>query len=197
MRIGPRVAFGKTPATNFFLTTTIDNNSRVLIRKVQSNVVVGAPQQVNVAPAMLGGGVVPSLAFHETFNEWLVVWIRNGGTAMGGRFVNPALGLKPVAVEVPNLPAGAPMKSGDVAAGYDLASAGRFNVSYVSNDDIFAIRLDANVVIGVPEPIFAGDMFPDSWPAIAYNPGPKQFFTVWQHQGAVSTDIYGQRHKLP
>jgi len=195
VRMGPRIAYGSDALANFFVTSSINTQKQVMARKVQG-IPVGPPLQVNLAQAAIGSGFAPSLAYHQAFNRWLVVWVNGVNKALRGRYVLPGMAPSPAGNEIFINMAGVPISSVDVAAGHTQASVGRYNVAFARNNEIFAIWVDGNGVSGAPENL-SMDMEPDTRPAIAYNKTPKLFFSVWQHETAFSMDIHGQIHKLP
>jgi len=192
-RTGPRVAFGGGNA-DYYMAATTDVNARALVRAIRPGLAPDPQIQVNAAPAMVGVGYGPALAFHASVGRWLVIWVGQGGNQIRGRFLD--VGPAPIMGEVLVVAPGLAIKSADVAAGFDLALQPRFNVSFSQSGDIFAVPLDGAMIAGAIEVLFADGLNNDLRPAIAYGRIPNQFFTVWQHNGA-SSDILGRRHRLP
>jgi hypothetical protein len=200
VRTGPRVAYGESSSANYFLTATTDAMGRALVRAVQPGLPPDPQIQVNVLPTAIGPGYGPTLAYNLNMSRWLVAWAGQNGNQIRGRFVINTLAVAPPATDVliapPLGPANA-IRSVDVAAGLDTAFQARFNVAFDRLGDIYGVPLDQNGVIGPQENLFVDGLPNDARPAITYARIPNQFFTVWQHDSAVSVDIYGQRHQLP
>jgi hypothetical protein len=194
VRTGPRVAYGGGNA-DYYLTATTDVNARALVRAVRPGLPPDPQIPVNIAPAAVGVGFGPALAFHISLGRWLVLWVGPGGNQVRGRFLDVAPA--PVLAEVVIVPPSAAIRSANVAAGFDLALQPRFNVAFERSGEVFAVPLDAGGVIGPQEILFVDGVNNDVRPSIAYGRIPNQFFTVWQHNTGASLDIYGQRHRLP
>jgi hypothetical protein len=198
VRNGPRVAYGDSSTADYFLTATTDAMGQALVRTVKPGPSLGPVVKVNVLPTLIGS-ISPALAFHSTIGRWLVVWVGQGGNQIRGRCLDttPAV-LAPADVMV--VPASGPtnsIRAVDVAAGFETSFRPRFNVAFERLGEIHAVPLEACMVVGPLENLFVDMANNDRRPQIVYAKGPTQFFTVWQHDGGFSADIFGQRHQLP
>lgn len=194
-RTMPRLSYGDPAAANYFVATTIDANTRVLVRRVAIGPALGPIMMINATPAVMSPDRDAPVAFHRGLGRFLVAYIAQGANQIRGRFLDTAP--NPVLAEVLIVPPGGVVRSLDVASGFDTVAQPRFIVSFDRSGDIFAVPLSGLAVVGPQEPINVDGMDNDSQPAVTFGQAPLEFFTVWQRAGAVSSDILGQRHELP
>jgi hypothetical protein len=194
VRTGPCVAYGSSATADYYMIATLNVNGLIYARTWRPALPPDPQMTVNTVTAAVGPGFGPTLAFHQTFGRWVVLWVGQGANQIRGRYLDLMAAF--ATPEMMFVPPGGSIRTADVAAGFSNVNQPRFNVSFERVGEIFEVPLGAGGVVGPVSPLFMDGLNNDLRPSIAFATSRREFMSVWQHN-APAGDIYGQCHEIP